>query len=282
MAYTFLSSTRSEPRPIDPAILLPRVSAKTLIALQTNSGYCDFSLNLVESIRRAGCTWSPVVFCLDEGSMKRMEAARLTCVRFFCKVSSHLETYGSERYKAIVLTKLEMLRSLLQTLGEYPRNVEYLFYLDSDLVVLKDPLPYLLAEAARPGSPTTFFQCGERASTCTNAAACKNCCTGLIFTKITQAAFDLFGIANVDPATTRLDGDQDSVNAKLRSLGRAYPHRTLPVPLFPNGYHRRRQLRDKFVLHYNYLFSHEKRLAMTAAGHWYSTPPERKAGRAPK
>jgi hypothetical protein len=268
------------PRPIDPRVVLPRVVRRTLAFLYTNAGYGDFVINTVRSIRRARCAWEPVIFCLDEASARQLEAHGLTCVAYPSDVSERVETWGTGSFKRIMVVKLDILRSLIASLREAAAPVDHLLYLDSDIVVLKDPLDYLVAEMARPGAPDTLFQCGERTSSCTDPRACKNRCAGFIFTRVTPAALDLFGYDDADPRGPRFDGDdQVWLNAKLRRVCPGYPQRTLPVALFPNGSQRHRDLRDKFVLHYNYLLSHEKRPAMEAAGHWYEAPPPRAPGR---
>lgn len=244
---------------------------RTLAFTHANHGYCDFVLNTIATMKRAECPWSLVVFCLDQAAIDTLAPHGVVCVPFFVDASQKLETYYAPAYKRIVFVKLDILESLMAA-----DVADYILYLDSDVVFYRDPMPYLLTLASADPQTDVFFQCGEpHLMTCSGATVekCKNYCSGFFLTRTNQAARELFHYADIDPANTQYDGDQDFINARLRATTPVVANALSPM-FFPNGSHRQALPKDPYVLHYNYLFSYEKKQKMQDDKNWlFGAPP---------
>lgn len=241
---------------------------KVITFTYTNLGYVDYIINLAGSIHRAGCEWKLIVFCTDQGAKERLSqlnAGNIVPIEFYHDVSTKLEMYDTVPYKQIVLVKMDILTSL-QTIFQDNTSVTHIFYLDGDVVVFKDPLRYLLKSMK---DADLLMQCGEKTIQCTGHTGnklCSNCCSGVMLSKVSPSMLKLFSYEDIDPKTTKFDGDQDYINDYLAK--NTLQVITLPVSDFPNGFHHHQNFPDRYLIHYNYIFANQKIPVMKYYHHW--------------
>ena len=225
----------------------------------TNAGYTDFVINAAKSIAHCA-SWKFFVFCLDEPSVNVLsQVDNIVPVPFFENLSEKLESHGDIAYKTIVYRKLDIICSLLNSnLG-----AKYFLYIDSDVVILRDPLPYLTKEV---GSTNLMFQCGEREK-CSgvDGRSCKYRCTGVIFFQNDRKLIDLFKYSNADPTNPNMDGDQDYIYCVFKNF--SFSDKALSTELFPNG--SVKNYSEPYLVHYNYMYAKDKQPTMRANGHWF-------------
>jgi hypothetical protein len=272
-------------KPFDVASVIGAVTSlndkKIISFTYANHGYANFVINLATSLLKAGCQWKLLVFCLDHDIKNDlMGIGNVIPISFYSDVSTNMESYNTVPYKQIVLTKLDIFASLQAFLAKLNSSVTHIFYIDSDVVIFKDPLPYLVTNDA-----DLVMQCGEKLRICTSHSheqlheleLCINCCTGVVFSKVSNKLLQMFSYENIDPSNTEFDGDQDYINAYLKKDKNDISVLILPVELFPNGFWCREPFSDKYLLHYNYMFAEHKIPMMKYNGHWFSPQEERKS-----
>jgi len=205
-----------------------------------------------------------------------MEALRgidtITCLdaKPFMKypVVSHLTKWNTSDYKKIVFSKLD---AILYTMKQY--NQSNIGYIDTDIIVLKDPTPLFLSRLQENPEVSVFSQCDEESQACSNMNHCKNICSGVIVFRqlpIIQTALEY---SNADPILHY--GDQEYLCHTFRRLNIRY--QTIERSLLLNGLYpgvkdplRKVDLgQQAYLLHFNYMFGHLKEPCMKKNEMWY-------------
>ncbi len=229
----------------------------TLVFTVTTFGYRFYTHNLWIQMERVGAQ-RPLILCLDGESLAYFNSQNVPA-QLYNSVGTGANQrgpaiFGSQAFKKFNALKIQALKDLSTAAG-----VRQLIYLDSDIGLYRNPVPYFeerLAEAP------LWFQCDEgEARPC--AEPCSNACTGVIAIRVADVPANLFV---VEPrhwlgATT----DQDYINDRMLTL--RVPFRTLTRPLFPNGVWTPGP--PAYLFHFNYCLGDEKVARMRAAGLWF-------------
>jgi hypothetical protein len=181
------------------------------------------------------------------------------------KAASH----GSGDFNRITKLKLNAFTYLLK----HPK-IERLLYLDSDIVLFRDPFSYL--QTTLTEEKPLWFQCDEHNKdySC-SPHGCRNYCTGVIgFWIGSEATRTLFlSLVSYNQELwnqCKENNDQEYIQKKLQALN--IQALTFPRDLFPNGCFLHedhwKQLPEPFLLHFNFIVGMNKQRVIKSKGFW--------------
>lgn len=244
---------------------------KTLVFTVTSDGYKYYTWNLWKMLQQIKVPWKLCVLCLDKESFDFMHKIAMIPCRPFYYTGSHINhkdpvLFGSNAFKRLNRMKLKALEEFSQR-----PEIETLVYLDSDIAVFRDPLPYFQEQLQHF---PLGFQCDEKLDgsfACSSIQSCTNPCTGVIIMRLSETSRPLFkNIYKIDDETWKgSTTDQDYILKRLQSTGTSY--QTLDRTLIPNGIF---IANDKFkegnpyLLHFNYILGKDKKRFMKQKDCW--------------
>lgn len=254
--------------------------SKTVVFTVTTNGYKFLTWNLWLSIQKLSPPWKLVIVCLDKESHRFFSTianipsiilpeVQLQVLGDTTKVASH----GSGDFNRITKLKLSAFSFFLKD-----PTIERLFYLDSDIVLFRDPVPYL--QTILTEQVSLWFQCDEHNPefTCSfeQRGCCGNCCTGVIGfwlgnPELRNQYSQLVSCDETLWKTCKENNDQEYIQKKVTQL--SIPYRTFPREFFPNGSFLRndqwKSLSEPYLLHFNFIVGGNKQRVMKSKGFWY-------------
>ena len=251
------------------------VTEKTLVFTVTSDGYKYYTWNLYKMIQALKVPWKLCILCLDRESNDFFNRIAQIPSRLFLMSGERVfhkdpVRFGTPPFKRMNRMKLKALQELSQR-----SEIEQLLYIDSDIAVFKDFVPYF-TEALQ--TDPLLFQCDENIAgsfECSNLHACTNPCTGVIgmlLNSTTRPMFkELYKIDSVVWGYAMTD--QDYVYTRLTSL--AMPYGILKREDFPNGIFLakdRYKEASPYLVHFNYIVGKMKQRIMVEKECW--TLPE--------
>lgn len=248
------------------------VSDKTLVFTVTSDGYKYYTWNLWLFLQRCKVPWKLCILCLDKESYSFLQRIALIPCQLFVLPGKHIDhktpaLFGSANFKRMNRQKVKALQELSQR-----QEVETLVYLDSDIAVFRDPVPYMKERLAEV---PLWFQCDEKTETfgCSNETACSNPCTGVIALRCSDETRPVFKqIFSIQEETwKKAITDQDYIQEQVKTAGAAVHYKTFARPLFPNGTFlsdNRYKEGDPFLVHFNYIMGVDKQRQMMRRDCW--------------
>jgi hypothetical protein len=254
-------------------------SSTTVVFTVTTNGYKFLTWNLWLSLQTLSVPWKLVIVCLDKESH-----------RFFSQIANipstilpdiHLQLQGDTTKVASHgtgdfnrITKLK-----LSAFAYYIKNpsIERLLYLDSDIVLFRDPVPYLQTVLTQENP--LWFQCDEHNPefTCSKSIrGCGNCCTGVIgfwlgSPEVRTQHLSMIAYEDTLWKDCKENNDQEYIQKRMHQLSISY--QTFPRDLFPNGSFLRndhwKSLAEPFLLHFNFIVGGNKQRVMKSKGFWF-------------
>lgn len=240
-----------------------------------NHGYVDYTKNFLLSMEKAQITMTLVVYCTDEQSMAEL-ATYKNCVcldaRPFLKtvLPDALKEWADIDYKRITFAKLDAILYTLKATRDL--GVLSVGFIDTDIILLKDPTPLFQRHMTAFKNINVFSQCDENASRCSNRVACPCLCSGVIVFR---------NIPSIDPVLVYTEDDIPKymcdqhfllhtfrqhnticlTHEKDVLLNGSFPGVKSDVPLvLPESAH---------LIHFNWMVGHEKKATMKKHGMWY-------------
>ena len=251
-----------------PLNLQPFLKEKTLVFTVSSDGYKYLTWNLYKYLQQVNITLC--ILCLDKESLDFFNRIAMIPSRLYGLEGPPVQhkqpaVFGSTGFKRMNRMKLKAL----QELSQHP-DIETLLYLDSDITVFRDPLPYI-QEALQTTS--LWLQCDEKQDNifvCSKNEMCPNACSGVIAMRLTNETRVHFQkLYQVEEGWKEAVGDQDYINERMRRF--QIPYKTLPRDTFPNGVfltdNRFRQ-HDPILLHFNYVIGMDKKRFMKNKECW--------------
>lgn len=229
-----------------------------------NFGYMPYVENLCESIRRAGIEWQLTVLCMDAKCVEYCKEHNIPHEACVTSAPSEYQSWASsfQDFNNTVFQKLTCLRQYLQ---KHP-DVTYCVYLDGDIIVFKDFLPYLKDNYS---GYDWVFQCDQNGGICSSQDQCPYMCSGFMVMKNNPFVLDILNYSKYAKDITAFSTDQHYLNLAVRQIHKMQIRiTTLPKHLFPNGSQLPSLPPAPFILHYNYLIGAEKKKRMIENGHW--------------
>lgn len=247
------------------------IKDKTLVFTVTSDGYKYFTWNLALVCARLKVPWKLCILCLDRESYDFFQRVAFLPAKLYL-MDGRVEhkspaLFSTPLFKKLNRMKLKALEALSQR-----SDIDTLLYLDSDIVLFKDPL-LGIHEYLRDEHPL-WFQCDEKQEgrfDCSDTVHCPNPCSGVIamrLTEITRPQFkQIFGYDN--QLWNNIVGDQDYIQARMKQFG--IPYKTLPREAYPNGIFladNRYKGEQLVLLHFNYFVGNDKKRVMKNKDCW--------------
>lgn len=247
----------------------PHIQNDTFVFTLTSNGYKYFTLNLVETMKRANIPWKLCIICADKESYRFFRTQNVPAILATTPVDgtgSDIAPFGTRNFQRLNRLKLDLLTSFVSM-----PEIKYGIYLDGDIAVYNDFVPDIRGRL-EGGAPSLYFQCDEGSrNPCTGDMACINVCTGFIAWSHGVSP-TLFRVSSELDLWKQQPEDQVFVNAMLKQEGTLF--KTLPRDLYPNGQFLRLYSADSDLkgaaklLHYNYTVGMDKQRRMRQNGDW--------------
>lgn len=250
---------------------------KSLFVTFTSLGYLDYTLNLIESVKRLGFSQSLVVFALDaEGYKALLAKAGGAGVGVVYYRNRHdfreMQLFEGQQWHRVTSYKIEIVHRLLR------RGHDVLFT-DGDIVFLRDPRAFL---KDRLGQADILVQDDSSNLRSGGAPATTILCTGFFYVRSNDKTVDAF-----HPRHMRFPRWKAALRRILRPGGEVLfddqrhfnnfiKHRVnvgvLPRGLFPNGYYYLNEGElspECYLIHFNFLVGEAKRQRMIRDGYYF-------------
>ena len=245
---------------------IPFIKEDFLVWTMTTNGYKYLTLNLYESLKKSKIQWKLMIVCADRESHTFFTSMNIPTVLYKVNSSMPVGTspsqFGSNTFMTFNKIKLDLLEKIRI---ELPEHVKYITYMDSDIIVFKDFMPYIKSQFEETSNSLILFQNDNLYGEPTTKA---NGCTGFFCFKrgLEKSPFNVDDIA----LWKELREDQVWVNKKIIEYD--IPFDYLERSLFPNGVYlkeERWKKSDPYLIHYNHLIGNSKISMMKRNKHWY-------------
>ena len=253
---------------------LPRITERIAWVTLGNSGYCNYIKNFCKSMERAGCTFKLIVFCIDaELAESLKDVKNAVCVDadpcFPTKLKADLCTWGLDDYLRIVFGKIDVMRYAMNALSYVP----FIGYIDTDIVLFKDPSAAALAVFDTDASVQIVGQCGDPHPHCSKRDKCPELCSGVLVYRNNPSLASMLTYTAADVAANP-NGDQVYLTDLFNKNG--IRTQTIDKNVWINGgsygpvYNSAYVIQDHAeLLHFNYLVGNEKMAQMKRLGMWF-------------
>lgn len=237
-----------------------------LIWTMTTNGYKYITYNLVESLKKAKVPWKLMILCVDKESHNFFQTMNVSSVYYKIPLKHMIGTqpsqFGSETFMEFNKIKLDLMEKIR---NEVPSNVKYITYIDGDIIVFKDFMPYIKEQFDACNSILLFQN--DDLYKVENTRA--NGCTGFFSLRVYPLENSPFLVDNMSK-WKEIREDQVWVNNKIVEY--KIPFSYLNRDLFPNGVYLKEDRWKKvepYLIHYNHLVGNTKISMMKKNKHWF-------------
>ena len=249
----------------------PFIYNKYIVFTLTSEGYIDFTYNLYTSLQKANIPWKLMIVCTDKVSYDFFNNKNIPAVLYETKIlinktNDKLGKFGNMRFMSYNRIKLELIEKVRK---EAPQEAQYIVYMDGDIIVFKDFIPYLNDMFSKDVSKSMFFQADDGGCALTTSVACSG--FFVVNRKKASKMPSPFEVTNEDEWLSTKE-DQIWVNKYLKTYN--IPFGYLDRQLFPNGgcmYDGQEEWKttNPYILHYNFIVGNEKITKMKKNNHWF-------------
>jgi hypothetical protein len=226
-----------------------------IVITYINAGYFDYLYNFVLNLKQINVPWKLCVICVDEEASRLCNEKNIDNIYFPLENKSKLFTiFGSKDYKNITMAKIDVIKYVLS------HDVKTVLYLDSDIHVYQDFMPYL-----KSLNGYDIYMQSDNGKM--NMEFNDNRCSGFMYINKNDNTLKIFDYQNYD--TKKYNGDQDHINLMIKK----YNINCLQLPrnLFPNGVFINNVPKEAYLLHYNWMKGHDKKKNMIKNGHYHQS-----------
>jgi len=238
------------------------IKEETLLWTMTSNGYKYLTYNLYLSLQKVNPKIKLMIVCVDKESQIFFRTMNVSSILYKSTKpvapGSQPSQFGSDTFMNYNRMKLEIMEDLrLKT------EAQYIIYLDGDIVVFRDFIPYIKEQFTLLNT-TFLFQCDYLYGSPNKT----QCCTGFFAFKRTDLEKSPFVLYDKGLWLT-IREDQPWVNKHIRMYD--IPFEFLDRSLFPNGVYvneGRWKLGDPYLLHFNHMVGNAKISMMKRLGLW--------------
>ena len=239
-----------------------------------NHGYIDYTKNFLLTMAKANISFKLIVYCIDKKTMEELapfkNAICLDASPFLkYKLPEDLKEWLNADYIKICFAKLDAIYHTLKTTRL--SGVQSVGFIDTDVILMKDPTPFFLDKMQKNKRIGIFSQCDEKTPICSNPVMCPCFCAGIIVFRNIRENYPFFMYTDED--VKRHTSDQDYLLHKFRATGTTCM--TLEKTVLLNGCYPGVKTEEPLVLpdsacliHFNWMVGHEKMKHMKRLGLW--------------
>jgi hypothetical protein len=228
----------------------------------TNTGYINYTLNCLESLRRIGSEVQLQSYCVGSEGCAKMKQKGYWCEEFNphnSKQLSDMQTYKNTNWAEMMLYKVILIHNLLLC-------NDYVLYTDGDIVYENAEFyDYLIDNI---GNHDILAQ-----NEWSDTINVDEFCAGFMFLQSSKHLIDTFNPKSISVTSASWD-DQRYFN----SIRYKFKLKRLPLDLFPTGayYYAHHSKMDPYVVHFNWLRGSEKEQKMRELNKWYIDQPQKR------
>jgi len=223
----------------------------------TNYGYLDFTMNLLESIKKNNIDLDLQVYCTDKKSFDYLSKFNYNCILLNSKLS---QSKKATEWKAGKSKFGEMMVSKFESIYDGLLKNDYVLYIDGDIVIKENILEYLHKEIEENDF---LFQLDYN-----NKRPHQNeLCAGFMMIKSTSETKKIFNPNEIDvESIIKLPAHDQTY---LNNLKNNFRYKFLSPVLFPNGSFYFNYLTEPKIIHFNYIIGKAKKNKMKKMKEWY-------------
>lgn len=173
-----------------------------------NYAYIDFTKNFLESMKKYNSLFHLTVYCLDKEAINALrEYTNVTSIDTSSiirnSISSNFSMWGQSEYKTVCFYKLDAISHALKNFNTA------VGYIDTDIIVLKDPTHTVLRHMNIFPDVDLFTQCDENKNhiECSIQMKCPNLCAGICIFRNNPVTLDLVDYRKRDIRNNVTDQD---------------------------------------------------------------------------
>jgi hypothetical protein len=219
----------------------------------TNSGYIDYTLNCLQSLKNINMKKQLKVYCIGKEGYTILNNNNVTCELIDNEEEelNVFQKFRTQKWSNVVFYKFEIIYNNLL-------NNEYVCITDGDIVYENNQIfDYLLSHIE---DNDLLIQ--------SEGIDVVDLCSGFMFIKSNENTISLFNPKNVERYKNKEGwGDQIYINSIKYKL----KYKKLPLKLFPTGnyYYQYNKNIQPYLIHFNWVIGHEKKNKMMYYNKWY-------------
>ena len=217
----------------------------------TNTGYIDYILNCIESLKQIKMEKQLEVYCIGKEGYNRLQLNDISSNLINNEQISKFETFRTGNWSNITYYKFEIIYEKLL-------KYEFVCFTDGDIVYENNCFfDYLLNNIEN--NDMLIQSEGLEVDTL---------CSGFMFIKSNNLTQELFNPKNVEKyKNTKGWGDQIYINEIKFKL----KYKRLPLQLFPTGnyYYNYSNNINPYMIHFNWIVGHQKKQKMNYYKKWF-------------
>ena len=228
-----------------------RMNSTAFITL-TNSGYIDYTLNCLESLKRINSELELKSYCIGQTGYDVLRKKGYPCELIDEECNSNFQTFRNGNWSNITYNKFKIIYDNLL-------KYDYVCFTDGD-IVFENPKFYdhliqnigdydLLAQSE--GDEFEDF------------------CSGFMYIRSNPTTLSIF-----DPAACEIHKDTEGWDDQiyLNTIKKNLKYKKLSLDLFPNGKHyfQNNNRISPYLIHFNWAYGHEKKEKMRHYNKWYT------------
>jgi len=223
----------------------------------TNSGYLEFTMNLLRSAEVNSVKINIIVYCTDVKSYDYIRKNKYSAILLNPngEISEKLSPWkaGDGEFGKIMISKFEAIHDSLQ------KN-KFVLYIDGDVVIKKDFNEYFQKNI---DNNDFLFQLDYNPKRIEQ----NDLCAGFMFIKSSNKSVELF---NPEPKKVSEIIELPSHDQTYLNLNKKeFKYKFLPLSEFPNGAYFTNFKTKPSIVHFNYIIGKNKKKIMQKMGEWY-------------
>lgn len=218
----------------------------------TNSGYINYTKNLILSLGKCDFPLKLTVYCVDKKSYENLKVFD-TNLKLNLKYLNDDDNQNEEFVKLYNKGWNKMMISKLKCIHKELYKSDYVFYTDSDIVFENNYCIKYLIDNLYDNDLLVQNNYNHEF------------CAGFMFIKSNKVTKDIFNTQEID--MSKFICDQPYLNSKKDSI----KYRVLPQELFPVGgfYFKYNEHIKPFIIHFNWAIGNDKLVKMHSYHKWY-------------
>jgi len=218
----------------------------------TNTGYIDYTLNCLESLRRINTKINLECYCIGIEGYNKLKNKNIKCNLIDDEINSNFQTFRVKNWSNITYYKFEIIyKNLLKN--------KYVCITDGDIVYENNIIfDFLLHHI---GDNDMLIQ--------SEGLDVEDLCSGFMFIKSNENTLSVFNPKNVE-SFKNIEKWDDQVYINKNKYKMKY--KKLPLSLFPTGkyYYKYSNNINPYMIHFNWIEGHEKKQKMFNYNKWFN------------
>jgi hypothetical protein len=216
----------------------------------TNSGYIDYTLNCLESLKHIHSKMNLTSYCLGIDGYNKLNKHGYACHLLEDEINSNFQTYKNGNWSNITFYKFHII---------YENLLQYRFvcFTDGDIVFENNIFIDFLMDNIEDND--LLIQ--------SEGPYLDDVCTGFMFIQSNPKTLSLFNPNNIEQFKNKPGWDDQVYVNNIKHL---LKYKKLPLSLFPTGnyYYKYSDQIKPYMIHFNWIIGHEKKQKMIYYNKW--------------